>query len=298
MNRMLIAGVAALAIVSDSLAEHTPGSVSNGTSSPLVQVVHIVGDQYVGFRESCLLVYADGRYHREKRSQLNVDGHPNGEWDSPVVFEGVVPAGDLQELREQISSEGFRAVTGTVGDPSPLRSSLAFFGSQGAVPHADVEIFEASIAHSNGPQVFEVFGRTSGRQLDESLRSFAAWVGEVEKRKEGRLDKAMANGCSISSSPLATPWEPATRLTPIPLYTPQQQHPSGQSNPGQTVTVLLHAMVNPDGSVGRLSVKHGANPSFNQNALDAVKKWKFAPARINGVAIPAAVNIEVQFHPD
>ncbi|MGB7584930.1 MAG: TonB family protein [Terriglobales bacterium] len=264
----------------------------------LASVVPIVGDQYVGFRESCLVVYADGRYHREKRSQLNVDGHVNGEWDSPAVFEGVVPAADLQELKEKITSDNFRAVAGTFGDPATLRMSLEFFASGGAVPRGDVEVFEAFIGRPTGPQTFEVFGRTNRRQLDESLRWFAAWVGEVEKRKQGRLDKAVPNGCSLSSSTtLAVPWEPLTRLTPIPLYTPSPAYQSEERNSGE-LEILVHAMVNPDGTVGHLSVKHGASPSLDQSALDAVKKWKFAPARIDGVAIPAAVNVGVQFHHD
>jgi TonB family protein len=51
-----------------------------------------------------------------------------------------------------------------------------------------------------------------------------------------------------------------------------------------------------DGSVGQVSVKHGMNPKLDQSALDAIKKWKFAPARLVGVPIPALVDVEVGFY--
>jgi protein TonB len=296
MKQILVTCVTFLALAIAISAQQIPSSINNGSALPLVQVVHIVGDQYVGFSESCLLLYADGRYHRETRRQEHADGRPSGDWRLPDVFEGGIRAGDLQRLKEIVESENFRAVTGTIGDPRPLGSSL-LFGPRGVTPHADVNIFEASVAHLNGSQVFEVFGGTGRRQPGNFLKLFVEWVNEVEKRRDGRLNQALANDCATSSSMrTGSSWEPTTRLAAKPIYTPDPEYPADEQNAGHPGKILIQAIVNADGSVGQVSVKRGINPMLDRGALEAVRKWKFVPARLNGVAIALPVNLEVQFH--
>ena len=54
-----------LALAAAGIAQQTPtGSAGSLAALPLVQVEHLVGDQYAGFSQSCLIVYSDGRYHR------------------------------------------------------------------------------------------------------------------------------------------------------------------------------------------------------------------------------------------
>jgi protein TonB len=132
--------------------------------------------------------------------------------------------------------------------------------------------------------------------LGNPLKEFVGWVGEVEKRKEGRLDKTAANNCTTSSSPRNGPSrELATSLVAKPIYTPDPDYPIDERNAKHTGTVLVQAIVNPDGSVGSVSVKQGINPVLDRSALDAVRKWKFAPARLNGVAIAMPTNVKVHF---
>jgi TonB family protein len=293
LDRTFIVGMVALTIASATLAQITPGADDEGVKSPLLQVVHIKGDQYVGFRESCLILAYDGRYRWEVRQQENIDGHPQALWEPPAVFEGAISTAELHELMEKFESKSFRAVTGTIGDAGSLFSRLSL-DPLGVTPHADVEIFEASIAHSGSPQVFEVFGSTNHRNVDQSLRSFVQWEAEIEKRKEGRLNPDVASGCATSSSPGT--WVPTTYLVARTVYAPAPEYPAEQRAHGQTQKVLVRAVINSDGTVGRASVKRGANPVLDQNALDAVRKWRFAPARLNGVAIATPMELEIRFN--
>ncbi len=293
MNRLFVAGVGAVVLAAASPAQQTPGSVSYANTSPLAQVKHMVGDQYAGFRQSCLLVYADGRYHRETRRQENAGGRPSGNWRFPEVFEGEIHAGDLQRLKEIVESEDFRAIHGTVGDPSALRSSFSF-DPLGWTPHTDIDIFEASLTRSNRSQVFAVVGGT--RRLENSLKLFMGWVGEVEKRQEGRLDQALANDCATYASPgTGSPWKPTTHLTPEPVDTPNPDYSLDEQNAKHDGTVLVHAIVNVDGSVGPVSVKRGIDPVRDREALDALRRWKFSPAQLNGMAIPMPIEVEIHF---
>ena len=127
MNRPFSAGVTALALAVGSIAQQTsvahPGPAAG---SPLLQVEHLVGDQYAGFTQSCLLVYSDGKYRRESRRQEHADDRPKGDWQLPEVFEGAIGADDLQQLREIVESQDFHSIIGTFGDPIAIRSHLLF----------------------------------------------------------------------------------------------------------------------------------------------------------------------------
>jgi TonB family protein len=297
MCRALIASIAALALESASFAQQTAASAGLGAASPLVQVERLIGDQYAGFKQSCLLVYGDGGYHREARRQEVIDNRPStpGYWKSAEVFEGGIPLGTLQELKKVIESEEFRAVTGTVGDPSGLRPKL-LYGPRGVTPRGDIDILTASVARPNNPQVFEVFlGNT---HLENSLKSFVTWIDGVEKRKARPSDKAAANNCATSSSPVArSSWEPTTSLVAKPIFTPDPDYPIDERDARHAGTVLVEAIVNVDGSVSPVSVKRGINPVLDQKALEAVRKWVFAPARLIGVPVAVPMNVEVNFRP-
>lgn len=293
MNRLFLAGVGVAVLAALSPAQQTSSSANNGNNSPFVQVKHIVGDQYSGFRQSCLLVYADGRYHRETRRQENADGRPQGDWRLPEVFEGGIEVGNLQRLQEIVESENFRAISGTIGDPS-IFSSIFNFDRFGVTPRTDVDIFEASLTRSNGSQVFAVVQGKNSRKLENSLKLFVGWVGEIEKRNEGRLDKALANDCATSPG-TGSPWKPTTHLTPEPVDTPNPDYSLDERNATPSGTVLVQAIVNVDGSVVPISVRHGIDSVRDREALDAVRKWKFIPARLNGIPIPMSIEVEIHF---
>lgn len=69
-----------------------------------MQVVHVIGDQSAGFGQSCVLVYADGRYHRETMQQKTDNGRPSTEWELPHVFESELQPDEMQRLKEIVES--------------------------------------------------------------------------------------------------------------------------------------------------------------------------------------------------
>jgi TonB family protein len=297
---LLYPAIALIATLPAGLAYSSPQQASltsNGATSPLVQVEHLVGDQSEGFVQECLLVYADGRYRHEIRRQESVSGHPKPVWQPAKVFENAVQTGELQKLTALVDAEDFRAISGTVGDPSVVPSNLLFWplSGGGVTPHGNMDIVAASIAHPRSGQTFEVFLGTT--HLENSLKSFLTWINDVEKRKEGLLDKAVTNNCTTSSSLAGTglPWEPMTSLVVKPMYTPGPDYPIDERNARHAGTVLVEATVNVDGSVGQVSIKRGINPLLDQKALDAVRKWKFAPAQLNSVPLAMRTVVKVDF---
>lgn len=60
-------------------------------------------------------------------------------------------------------------------------------------------------------------------------------------------------------------------------------------------TVVLEAIVRKDGSVEIVRVVRGLGLGLDENAIEALKDWKFSPAMRQGAPVDVAVNIEVNF---
>ncbi len=60
-------------------------------------------------------------------------------------------------------------------------------------------------------------------------------------------------------------------------------------------TVVLEAIVRKDGSVEILRVVRGLGLGLDENAMEALREWRFSPATRQGVPVDVAVNIEVNF---
>jgi len=59
--------------------------------------------------------------------------------------------------------------------------------------------------------------------------------------------------------------------------------------------VVLSAIVRRDGSIEILKVVRGLGLGLDENAIQALKQWKFRPGLKNGIPVDVALNIEVNF---
>jgi TonB family protein len=62
-------------------------------------------------------------------------------------------------------------------------------------------------------------------------------------------------------------------------------------------TVWIEAVVMPDGSVGNVQITRSLDPTFglDQEAIKAVKRWRFIPGTRQGQPVPVLVEIELTF---
>jgi TonB family protein len=59
--------------------------------------------------------------------------------------------------------------------------------------------------------------------------------------------------------------------------------------------VVLEIVVRRDGSVGNMRLLHGLGGGLDQRAMDAVRRWRFAPARRHGTPVDVLVEVAVEF---
>jgi periplasmic protein TonB len=61
-------------------------------------------------------------------------------------------------------------------------------------------------------------------------------------------------------------------------------------------TVVLEAVIRRDGTIDVVHLLRSLGFGLDQNALEAVKKWRFKPATKNGIAVDSFLNVEVRFN--
>jgi TonB family protein len=59
--------------------------------------------------------------------------------------------------------------------------------------------------------------------------------------------------------------------------------------------VVLEIVVRSDGTVGNVKVMQGLGGGLDQRAIDAVRQWRFSPARRFGTPVEVMVEVAVEF---
>jgi TonB family protein len=90
-----------------------------------------------------------------------------------------------------------------------------------------------------------------------------------------------------SPQPCATP--PRAVFTPEPEYSQEARdaHCEGTS--------VLWMIIGIDGRAHHVKVARGLGHGLDENAIEAVKLWRFEPAISQGNAVPVQINIDVTF---
>jgi TonB family protein len=83
---------------------------------------------------------------------------------------------------------------------------------------------------------------------------------------------------------------PRAIFSPDPEYSPEARQAKFQG------TVLLWAVIGPDGRPRDVKISRSLGMGLDQKAIEAVRNWRFAPARKDGVPVAVQINIEVNFH--
>lgn len=88
----------------------------------------------------------------------------------------------------------------------------------------------------------------------------------------------------------------APRFDAAYLNNPPPAYPAVARRMGQQGRVVVRVEVLPDGRSNRVELRHGSGHDLlDQAALEAVRKWRFVPARQGDVAVSAWVDVPITF---
>jgi protein TonB len=84
--------------------------------------------------------------------------------------------------------------------------------------------------------------------------------------------------------------DPPTLVREVrPIYTDEARRQRLEGD------VVLEIVVRSDGSVGNIRVRRSLGGGLDQRAIDAVRQWRFNPARRHGTPVDVAVEVAVEF---
>jgi len=279
---------AGLLFASQSLA--LPAGASS-TTIPIIQVHHVQGDPYFGFRTSCVILFSDGTYHREHRIQVSRSEHAHPEWETPLVSEGSLNAGEFEKLLADVDEPSFSSISGIVGRLPDLRWKVAFNRGGEVVPHDTIDFYTVSVGRLRSAQVFQTSPEALRR---EPLLTFFDWFDQTEKRKAPALSPSQANGCTSMAKQEygAKAQPPLPAGFGLPAARGAKPELPATASPGR---VKLEFVVYPDGTTGGFKVVSSTSADGGQAVMNAAKQWMFFPARLLGVPVGMAMQAEVVF---
>jgi protein TonB len=82
---------------------------------------------------------------------------------------------------------------------------------------------------------------------------------------------------------------------PVPVRTPPPRYPAKLEAEGISGMVVVNIVVDADGEVEDVVVRKSTHSAFEKPAMDAVRKWRFKPARKDGDAIRSKVALPLKF---
>jgi protein TonB len=83
---------------------------------------------------------------------------------------------------------------------------------------------------------------------------------------------------------------------PVPLKTPPPKYPAQLRADQISGVVSIVVVIDEKGAVMAAEVSKSSNPGFNDAALDAVRGWKFKPAKLGGKEVKVRVKLPLQFN--
>ena len=126
-------------------------------------------------------------------------------------------------------------------------------------------------------------------------------------------DAGLADGCGLPKEPASQSTEAQARQSapklpssvpdasdgtvtpPIPTYKPDGEYTKKARSVGCSGSVILWFVVTAEGTVERARVTKSLGLGLDQEALRAVKTWRFKPATRSGKPVPVRVMAEMNF---
>ena len=82
---------------------------------------------------------------------------------------------------------------------------------------------------------------------------------------------------------------------PRALYAPDPEYSEEARKAKWQGTVVLWVIVGPDGKPRDIKIQRSLGMGLDEKAIEAVRQWKFDPAKKDGQPVAVQINVEVNF---
>jgi TonB family protein len=133
-------------------------------------------------------------------------------------------------------------------------------------------------AYVDGAFRFIVTPKLEGRVFPPTARQAAGEANTPHPGEPAEVEKRLKVGGNVLDA------KKIHNVLPVYPEIAKEEHLEGK--------VLMHALIDKDGSLQKAYVLHGYC-TLAESALDAVKKWKYSPTTLNGDPVEIETQIEV-----
>ncbi len=96
--------------------------------------------------------------------------------------------------------------------------------------------------------------------------------------------------------PIALRTDPSMELVgPVPMRKVDPKYPPALISARVQGDVILYAIIRKDGSVDSIQLIRGIEPRLDQNAMEALARWKFRPAERRGEPVELEAVVTIPF---
>jgi TonB family protein len=228
---------------------------------------------------------ARGRELRFDATGVREKGKP-GAWATDAYVRVVA----VEVKSDRVVIRGKRREAGVVQEQAgAVQESIVQPGAPAVVPmsvdRSDVKIEIATAPDRAGlaAALHQIFLSSQERvevsNVRRCWRDPAASAGPPANSQEGRAIYRVGGGITA----------PRPVKAPDPAYSAEAQIRDVNG------AVILWAVISAEGKPAEICVVQPLGYGLDENAIEAVRQWRFEPARKEGVPVPVQINIEINF---
>lgn len=129
--------------------------------------------------------------------------------------------------------------------------------------------------------------------IEPTAESAAA---EAEREAAAAAERRREADAAKATTPKPAPAPRLVDASPVAGMSPEPDYPASSQRRGETGTVTLKVDVGADGVPTNVDfVDRSGSQDLDRAAMNAVKKWRFNPAKRDGKAIASSVTVPVNF---
>jgi TonB family protein len=141
-----------------------------------------------------------------------------------------------------------------------------------------------------------------GGQIGDPISQFSSWTSNGPGGPGG-IGPGCCNGIGSSTGPYVGDGPPgifpagkAGVTIPQVIFNPEPSFSEEARKAKQQGMVLLLVVVGKDGHTYDIRVAQSLGMGLDEKAIEAVNRWRFRPATLNGKAVAAQIAVQVDFH--
>ena len=204
-------------------------------------------------------------FYTNSKLTYDLNGELQSKPDPPSWRLAGIHVENVELKHEGLKLEGKRVITTTGSKDVGPESFLSNDKIEIHVDFAHTSPDESTIAHA----------------LNQIFLTNSDNVADLEQRADQQSSQAWKVGVGVSA--------PRAVYSPDPEYTGAARRQKLQG------IVVLWLVIGEDGTVHDVRIARRLGLGLDEEAVRAVKTWRFLPAIRNGTPVPVQVNIEVNF---